>query len=68
VLIPALFLWVTVTVALIWYMFVAIPAFMESNPVQAIILGIIMTLMIFLNLLLIRDFFLIWREKPEIRD
>ncbi len=68
VLIPALFLWVTVTVALIWYMFVAIPAFMESNPIQAVILGIIMTLMILLNLLLIMDFFRIWREKPEIRD
>jgi carbon starvation protein len=68
VLIPALFLWLTVTVALIWYMFVAIPAFMESNPVQAVILGIIMIVMILLNLLLIKDFFLIWRKKPEIRD
>jgi carbon starvation protein len=63
VLIPALFLWITVTVALIWYMFVAIPTFMGSNPVQAVILGIIIIVMILLNLLLIMDFFLIWKEK-----
>lgn len=63
VLIPALFLWVTVTVALVWYMIVAIPAFMTTNPLQAIILGIIIGVMILLNLLLIVDFFLVWREK-----
>ncbi len=69
VLIPALFLWMTVTVALIWYMFVAIPTFMGSNPVQAVILGIIIIVMILLNLLLIIDFFLIWKEKePGLRS
>jgi carbon starvation protein len=67
VLIPALFLWLTVTVALVWYMFVAIPTFMDSNPLQAVILGIIMAVMILLNFLLIIDFFLIWREKEPVK-
>lgn len=63
VLLPALFLWVTVTAALVWYLAVAVPSFMDSNPLQAIILGVIIVAMVLLNLLLIVDFFLIWREK-----
>ncbi|RMG59767.1 MAG: carbon starvation protein A [Deltaproteobacteria bacterium] len=60
VLIPALFLWVTVTLAMIWYLIVAVPTFYAKNPVQAVILGAIMVVMLALNFLLIYDFY-----KPE---
>ncbi len=60
VLIPALFLWVTVTLAMVWYLFVAVPTFYVKNPIQAVVLGVIMVVMLLLNFLLIYDFF-----KPE---
>ncbi len=63
VLIPALFLWITVTLALVWYLFEAIPTFIASNPVQALILGIMVGVMIILNILLLVDFIFIWRSR-----
>ena len=52
VLIPALFIWVTVTLALIWYIVVAIPTFMATSPVQAGLLSFMIVIMVALNLLL----------------
>ena len=60
VLIPALFLWVTVSSAMIWFLFVAVPTFYDKDPVKAIILAIMVAIMLALNLLLIYDYF-----KPE---
>ncbi|MDL1956266.1 MAG: carbon starvation protein A [Candidatus Desulfofervidus auxilii] len=56
-LIPALFLWLTVTLAMFWYLFVAVPAFMIKNTLQAYVIGIIVVIMLSLNFLLIYDFF-----------
>ena len=56
-LIPALFLWITVSVAMIWYMFVCVPSFMKTSPIQAYIIGGIIIAMLILNILLIYDFF-----------
>ncbi len=56
-LIPALFLWITVSVAMIWYMFVCVPSFMKTSPIQAYIMGGIIIAMLILNILLIYDFF-----------
>jgi len=59
-LIPAFSLWITVTLAMGWYLFVTVPAFMTKNPFQAYAIGIMIVIMLFLNFLLIYDFF-----KPE---
>ncbi len=60
ILIPALFLWLTVTLAVLWYLVNAVPEFYHKNPAQAIVLGAMTVVMLALNLLLIYDFF-----KPE---
>ncbi len=57
ILIPALFLWLTVTLAMLWYLFVAVPEFYLKNPIQAVVLAIMALVMVFLNVLLIYDFF-----------
>ncbi len=63
VLIPALFLWVTVTLALAWYLVVAVPTFIAKAPAQAWILGIITVIMLGLNLLLFYDFIQAMRRE-----
>jgi len=63
-LIPALFLWITVTLAIGWYLFVAVPVFMTKNPAQAYTLGIIILIMLFLDFLLIYDFFKPTKPEP----
>lgn len=63
ILIPAFFLWVTVTLAMLWYIIYAVPVFYSKSPVQAVVLTIISVIMICLNLLLIYDFF---RPEKEI--
>jgi len=55
-LIPALLLWVTVTLAMVWYLFIAVPVFRQKDPVQAYAIGAMIVLMLLLNLLLIYDF------------
>jgi len=57
ILIPALFLWLTVTLATIWFLVEAVPVFMVRNPVQAYTLGTIMLIMLVLNIILIYDYF-----------
>jgi len=56
-LIPAFFLWITVSSAMIWYIFIAVPSLMKTSPIQAYIIGTIMIIMLILNMLLIYDFF-----------
>jgi carbon starvation protein len=52
VMIPALFLWVTVTLGLAWYLVVAVPTF-KGN---AVLMGAITILMIVLNVYLLVDY------------
>ncbi len=63
---PAFFLWITVTLALVWYLIVAVPTFMAKNPVQAYVLGIMVVIMLLLNLILIYDFFT--PKAPELLE
>lgn len=60
ILVPALFLWLTVTLATVWFIVMVVPGFMAKSPVQAYILGSITLIMLFLNIILIYDFF-----RPE---
>ena len=60
VLIPALFLWVTVTAALIWYLSVPVASFFIHAPFQSALLSTITITMLVLNIILIYDFY-----KPE---
>ncbi len=57
VLIPAMFLWLTVTLAMIWYIIKIIPIFIGKNPFQGYVLAAIMVVMLILNLILVYDFF-----------
>ncbi len=52
----AIFLWVTVTAAMIWYLAAVAPGAAAKNPVQGWLIIIIMVIMILLNLILIFDF------------
>ncbi len=63
ILIPALFLWLTVTLAVLWYLLNAVPVFYQKSPAQALVLGAMTVVMLALNLLLIYDFF-----RPETRE
>jgi carbon starvation protein len=62
VLIPAIFLWVTVTVALIWYEFVIIPLHFKDmanvkNVVTGSVVGTITLIMLVMNVVMIMQFF-----------
>lgn len=60
VLIPALFLWITVTVALFWYLFIVVP---KTTPVfNKYMLGGFTVIMLILNFLLFFDFIGGWRK------
>ena len=56
----AMFLWITVTAAMIWYLVVVAPSAIAKNPVQGWLLSIIMAIMILLNFMLMFDF-----SKPD---
>ncbi|HIP92972.1 MAG TPA: carbon starvation protein A [Desulfurobacteriaceae bacterium] len=53
---PAYILWVTVTIALIWYLVKIVPVFGVKNPTQATALGIMTLVMILLNFVLMYDY------------
>ncbi len=55
-LIPALFLWVTVTAAIIWFSVVVLPSTIAKNPATGITVLIIEIVMFILNILFIIDF------------
>ncbi len=66
VLIPALFLWLTVSLAILWYLFTVVPAFYAKEPVKAIVIGSMMVVMLGLNLLLLYDYFV--PERPVVKE
>ncbi|MFA7464752.1 MAG: carbon starvation CstA 5TM domain-containing protein, partial [Syntrophales bacterium] len=65
-IVPAWFLWVTVTAAIIWFMIVVMPANIAKAPGQGWTVQIIMGIMLLLNFLFIVDFVKMGREvgKP----
>jgi carbon starvation protein len=56
IVVPALLLWLTVSLALAWYLVVVIPAYAVERTFQAWVLGGAVALMLSLNLLLLWDF------------
>ncbi|NOX21025.1 MAG: carbon starvation protein A [Nitrospirae bacterium] len=64
ILVPALFLWITVTLAMLWYLFVAVPTFFQKSATQAVVLALMTIVMLCLNFLLIYDFFRPEKEVP----
>ncbi|MET1101177.1 MAG: carbon starvation protein A [Pyrodictiaceae archaeon] len=59
---PAFFLWITVTVALIWYEAVVVPATIAKNPVTGYTVGIITGIGLILNIMLLVDFLIAIRR------
>ncbi|HDN76099.1 MAG TPA: carbon starvation protein A, partial [Acidilobales archaeon] len=59
---PAFFLWITVTVALIWYEAVVVPATVVKNPLTGYTVGIITGVGLALNIMLLIDFLLALRR------
>ncbi len=68
VFIPAIFLWITVTIAMIWYLIRVIPGFMAKSPVQAYVLGIMMVVMLILNFILVYDFATPNKDQTFVKD
>ena len=62
---PAAFLWITVTIALIWYEIVVVPPTLATNPATGTAVGIIIGISLILNLMLLIDFLLGLRRKEE---
>ncbi len=64
IVIPALFLWLTVTVALIWYITYVIPfvPLAKMSLFQKAIIGIMVVIMLYLNFLLFNNFFKVLRK------
>ena len=63
VLIPALFLWITVSAALIWFLVVVVPGIGAVGTRYAV--GLITLVGILLNLLLVFDFWKAWKTPAE---
>ncbi len=63
VLIPAVFLWITVTVALIWYLFVAVPAIKAATTRYPV--AVFVVIMIILNFVLVGDFLGAFKRGPK---
>jgi len=68
--IPAVFLWVTVTVALIWYEIVIIPVFFRSGAnttsvITGIVVGLITLFMLILNFIMINSFRKNWKTNAD---
>ncbi|ASJ09429.1 carbon starvation protein CstA [Thermococcus siculi] len=63
VLIPAVFLWITVTAALLWFLVVVVPGI--STPSTKYAVGTITIVGVLLNLLLVFDFWKAWKKPAE---
>ena len=62
---PAFFLWITVTIALIWYEAVVVPPLIAAGGMKAITgiaVGIITAIGLILNLMLLADFIMAYRR------
>ena len=67
-IVPAWFLWFTVTAAIIWFMIVVMPANIAKAPGQGWTVQIIMGIMLILNCLFIWDFFKMGRKGDEPKE
>ncbi len=65
VIIPAMFLWITVTCALLWFLIKAVPTYMQKRPVMAYTLGIVVIIMLILNFILMFDYLTTKGDKAE---
>ncbi|ACS33444.1 carbon starvation CstA family protein [Thermococcus gammatolerans] len=63
VLIPALFLWITVTLALAWFLVVVVPGISDAFTKYSV--GLITLIGLLLNLLLAWDFYVAWQKPAE---
>jgi carbon starvation protein len=63
--VPAYFLWVTVTAAIIWFMIVVMPSNIAKAPGQGWTVQIIMGIMLLLNFLFIFDFIKMRKKSDE---
>ncbi len=68
--IPAVLLWITVTVALIWYEIVIIPVFFRSGSnamsvITGIVVGLITLFMLVLNFIMINSFRKNWKTNAD---
>ncbi|MBN1521820.1 MAG: carbon starvation protein A [Candidatus Aureabacteria bacterium] len=58
IFIPSVFLWVTVTCALAWFIVFVLPGYIRENILTGIILAVISVAMMVINLLLSKSFYL----------
>ncbi len=65
VVLPAFFLWVTVSAALIWYVIKAVPVFISKNPMQGYIIAAVVIIMLILNVVLLVDYLSSKGEEVE---
>ena len=65
VVIPAIFLWITVFVALVWYLFKVVPTLAAATKVPMYIFTIVM---LFLDIVLVAQFFVSYRKGPELLE
>jgi carbon starvation protein len=63
VVIPALFLWITVFVSLVWYLIKVVPTLAAATKVPMYIFTIVMLI---LDLVLVAQFFISYRKGPEL--
>ncbi|WP_297534942.1 carbon starvation protein A [Thermococcus sp.] len=63
VIIPALFLWITVTLALLWFLVVVIPGI--SNLLTKYSVGLITIIGLLLNIMLVIDWYHAWKKPSE---
>ncbi len=63
VLIPALFLWITVTAALLWYLVVVVPHMTHVGTMIAV--GLITVIGLILNFVLAYEFYVSWKKPSE---
>lgn len=60
---PALFMWVTVTAALVWYIFIVLPALVAKNIGTAIAVGVITVIGLALNIYLFIEWILTLHKR-----
>ena len=68
VFIPSLFLWLTVTCALVWFIVFILPGYIEKNITTGVALSLVSLLMLAINIVILKSFlkegrFLKWNQK-----
>jgi len=64
-IIPGAVLWITVSVALGWYLAVVVPVIYKVKAAQGIAIGAMMVIMFILNLILLVSFFRNFRKSGD---